>query len=155
MNPESQLQAFADQQEIQNCIINYCYYFDTNQPTKIVELFAEDANVDYGPEVKISTGHVEIFAAISKGLKDTFAATSHHVSNFKIEIVHQQSATLSCYLYAWHRYKSTDVIGHLWGQYHLELIKTIGGWKISNLVLKGTATQDFHRTSMHSIGRLP
>ena len=103
----------------------------------------------------LPSGHVEIFAAISKGLKDTFAATSHHVSNFKIEIVHQQSATLSCYLYAWHRYKSTDVIGHLWGQYHLELIKTIGGWKISNLVLKGTATQDFHRTSMHSIGRLP
>jgi len=157
MNPSdnniSQLQLLTDQQDIQNCIIKYCYYFDTNQPNKIVELFTDSATIDYGPEVKILKGHPEILEAVSKGLNNTFAATSHHVSNFMTQVIDNESATLICYLYAWHQYKSTEKIGHLWGHYNLKLERVRGYWRISELVLKGTATQDFHRTDMHSIGR--
>jgi hypothetical protein len=155
MDINSQLQNLVEQQEIQNCIIDYCYYFDTNQPTKLVELFTIDATVDYGPEVKTSKGHTEILDSISRGLTNTFAATSHHVSNFRVSLIDDTRATLICYLYAWHQYKNTDVIGYLWAQYHLELKKIDGQWKIDTLILKGTATQDFHRTNMHPIGRLP
>ena len=155
MNLNSQLQSLTDQQEIQNCIISYCYYFDTNQPEKIIELFTDNAIIDYGPEVKTSQGHIEILESISTGLANTFAATSHHVSNFRVEILDNQSATLICYLYAWHEYKATEVIGHLWGQYHLKLERIGAHWMISSLVLKATGMQDFHRAEMYPIGRLP
>lgn len=158
MNSDSsennQLQLLVAEREIQTCIIKYCYYFDTNQPDKLVQLFTDHASIDYGPEVKTSHGRSEILAAVTKGLASTFAATSHHVSNFMIEITGNQSATLVCHLYAWHEYKNTGTIGYLWGQYHLELERVSEQWKISNLVLKGTGTQDFHRSHMHSIGRL-
>jgi inosine/xanthosine triphosphate pyrophosphatase family protein len=149
-----QLQLLIDQQAIQNCIIKYCYYFDTNQPNQLVQIFTDDASIDYGPEVKALKGHPEILATVSHGLTHTFAATSHHVSNFMVEVTDSQSATLTCYLYAWHQYKETGNIGYLWGQYSLRLKRVRSQWKICDLVLRGTATQDFHRANMHSIGRM-
>ena len=37
--------------EIEDLVKKYCLYFDTNQPEKLVDLFSEDACIDYGPEV--------------------------------------------------------------------------------------------------------
>ena len=62
-------------------------------------------------------------------------------------------ATLIAYVYAWHRYVDGSPDGHLWGQYHTTLRRTQDGWAFSEMVLKSAGIVDFHRATMHPIGR--
>ena len=142
-----------DRQAVEELVHKYCFYFDRNQPEELANLFAEDAIVDYGPEVANLIGRAKIFEMVSKGLVETFLATSHHISNFMITSQSSDSVTSTSYLYAWHKYRSKEEIGHLWGGYEHEFIKIDGKWFIKKLKLFGVGMQDFHRSNMHSNGR--
>ena len=142
-----------DRLAVEELVHKYCYYFDRNLPEELSNLFTEDAEVDYGPEVANLIGRAQIFEMVSKGLAETFAATSHHVSNFIVTFKNDTSATSNSYLYAWHKYHSREEIGHLWGGYEHEFVKIDGKWFIKKLKLFGVGTQDFHRTTLHSNGR--
>jgi hypothetical protein len=142
-----------DRQAVEELVHKYCYYFDRNQPEELANLFAEDAVVDYGPEVASLIGRAQILEMVSKGLAETFLATSHHISNFMITSQSSDSATSTSYLYAWHKYHSKEEIGHLWGGYEHEFTKIEGKWFINKLKLFGVGMQDFHRSNMHSNGR--
>ena len=142
-----------DRHDIQELIYKYCYYFDRNQPEELSQLFSIDAVVDYGPEVANLIGRKQIFEMVSKGLSETFLATSHHISNILISFKSESSASSTSYLYAWHKYRSKEEIGHLWGGYEHEFLKIEGKWFITNLKLFGVGMQDFHRDTMHSNGR--
>ncbi len=139
--------------EIQDCIVQYCHYFDSNQPEKIATLFTDGASVDYGPEVGPIIGIDAIVKSIESGLTNTFTATSHHVSNFLCDFAGDDDANMVCYLYAWHTYKNRPQVGHLWGQYHLQFQRIGGIWKINKLTLKATGMSDFHRATMYPTGR--
>jgi hypothetical protein len=142
-----------DRQAVEELVHKYCYYFDRNQPEDLADLFAEDAVVDYGPEVANLIGRAQILEMVSKGLAETFLATSHHISNFMITSQSSDAAISTCYLYAWHKYRSKEEIGHLWGGYEHEFIKIESKWFIKKLKLFGVGMQDFHRSNMHSNGR--
>lgn len=153
MNHSSNVQQLFDREAISGVIRAYCYHFDRNEPDAVAALFAPDAVVDYGPEAKVLTGVVAIRAGVAAGLKNIFAATSHHVSNIDICFETADTATSICYLYAWHRYHSGAPDGELWAQYHHAFARRADGWKITRLVLKAAGTKDFHRKAMHPIGR--
>ncbi len=97
-----------DRLAVEELVHKYCYYFDRNLPEELSKLFTEDAEVDYGPEVANLIGRAQIFEMVSKGLAETFAATSHHVSNFIVTFKNDTSATSNSYLYAWHKYHSRE-----------------------------------------------
>jgi len=143
----------VDRQAVEELVHRYCYYFDRNQPEEFSKLFTEDAVVDYGPELENLIGRAQIYQVVSKGLAETFAATSHHISNFIVTFQSDTSATSNSYLYAWHRYHTKEEIGHLWGGYEHEFVKIEGKWLIKKLKLFGVGTEDFHRDTMHSNGR--
>ena len=142
-----------DRQAIEELVHRYCYYFDRNLPEELSKLFALDAVVDYGPEVANLVGREKILEMVSKGLSETFLATSHHISNLIITFQSEDSAKSTSYLYAWHKYHSREEIGHLWGGYEHEFAKIEGVWLIKSLKLFGVGMQDFHRNTMHSNGR--
>jgi hypothetical protein len=142
-----------DRQAVEELVYKYCYFFDRNLPEELSKLFTEDAEVDYGPEVANLIGRNQIFEMVSKGLTETFAATSHHISNFIVTFHSDSSATSNSYLYAWHKYHTREEIGHLWGGYEHEFAKIDGRWFIKKLKLFGVGTQDFHRTTLHPNGR--
>ncbi len=144
-----------DRQAIEELVHKYCYYFDRNLPKELSELFTEDAVVDYGPEVANLVGREKILEMVSKGLSETFSATSHHISNMIITFQSDESAKSNSYLYAWHKYYMREEIGHLWGGYEHEFAKIDGVWLIKSLKLFGVGMQDFHRSNMHSNGRKP
>jgi len=149
----SETYSHLDRLAVEELVHKYCYYFDRNLPEELSKLFTEDAEVDYGPEVANLIGRAQIFEMVSKGLAETFAATSHHISNFIVTFKNDTSATSNSYLYAWHKYHSREEIGHLWGGYEHEFVKIDGKWFIKKLKLFGVCTQDFHRTTLHSNGR--
>ena len=149
----SETNSQLDRQAVEELIYKYCYYFDRNQPEELSQLFTVDAVVDYGPEIANLTGRKQIFEMVSKGLAETFLATSHHISNVLVYFKSETSATSTSYLYAWHKYHLKEEIGHLWGGYEHEFVKIEGKWFIKNLKLFGVGMQDFHRNTMHSNGR--
>lgn len=153
MDQAELLQGLVDKAAIAEVIYAYCYHFDRNEPEAFAALFTADALVDYGPGFPELRGVEAIGTAVARGLKETFAATSHHVSNIVVTLERPDRARSVSYLYAWHRYHADVPDGELWAQYHHEFERTPGGWKISRLVLKAAGMENFHRSQMHPIGR--
>lgn len=145
------LQRLLDKEDIRDVIHAYCSHFDRGEPEAVVALFTEDALIDYGPGVAPMTGRAQLLPMVSKGMRDLFAATSHHVSNISIQFDSADQARSNCYLYAWHRYRGTERIGHLWGQYDHIFKRSDVGWKIAGLRLSAVASEGFHREIMHPI----
>jgi ketosteroid isomerase-like protein len=141
-----------DRQAITDLIHGYCYHFDRNEPAEVAALFSQDATIDYGPEAATIVGRAAIASTIAVGLEHTFAATSHHVSNIQITLEGDRAHSVT-YLYAWHRYVDGSPDGELWGCYLHRFVRTADGWRISELVLQSAGSVDFHRSTMHPIGR--
>lgn len=147
------LQGLLDKEAIRDLIHAYCFHFDRAEPDAVLALFAQDALVDYGPDVPVMRGHAELLPMLERGLGEFFAATSHHVSNISISFDDPDRARSNCYLYAWHRYRESGEVGHLWGQYDHVFQREAAGWRIAELRLSAVATDGFHRERMHPIGR--
>ncbi len=145
--------ALEDRQAIADVIHAYCDHFDRNEPEAVAALFTADATVDYGPEAATIVGADAIASTIAVGLEQTFAATSHHVSNIRIAFEGPDAARAVTYLYAWHRYLDGSPDGELWGRYRHRFVRTGAGWRIAALVLEAAGTVDFLLGIMHPIGR--
>jgi hypothetical protein len=150
---ERLVQELADRQAIADLIHAYCFHFDNNEPEAVAALFTEDAVVDYGPEAATIVGAAAIATTIAVGLEQTFLATSHHVSNIRIDFDTAERARSISYLYAWHRYVDGSPDGELWGRYRHSFVCLEAGWRISALLLEAAGMVNFHRTRMHPIGR--
>jgi hypothetical protein len=142
-----------DRNQIVEALHAYAFHFDRNEPEEVGSLFDENAVIDYGPEMETIHGKAALTATIGVGLREIFAATSHHVSNAMVSFIDDDTAELIAYLYAWHRYHDVSPDGYLWGQYHTKLKRTDDGWRFTELVLKIAGQVDFHRDTMHGIGR--
>ena len=153
MELERTVRELADRQAIADLIHAYCRHFDQNEPEQVAALFAPEATVDYGPETETIVGAGTIAETIAVGLERVFAATSHHVSNIQITFDGPDRASSVTYLYAWHRYRDGSPDGELWGRYHHRFVRGAEGWRISELVLTAAGSVDFHRATMHPIGR--
>ena len=153
MSEATALRELLDRQAIEELVYAYCRHFDQNEPELVAALFAEDAVVDYGPEFPNIVGAASIAETIAVGLEQTFAATSHHVSNIQVAFDGPDRATGLTYLYAWHRYRDGSADGELWGRYHHRFERTPAGWRIAELVLAAAGSRHFHRARMHPTGR--
>ena len=142
-----------DRQAIADVVHAYCFHFDLNEPDKVAALFTTDATVDYGPEATLIVGSEAIGRTIAVGLEHTFLATSHHVSNLQLTFDGPDDAHGVAYLYAWHRYLDGSPDGELWARYHHRFVRTTAGWRIAELVLRAAGMSNFHRATMHPIGR--
>lgn len=152
MDLETTVRELTDRQAITALIYQYCECFDRNDPQGVAELFTPDAVIDYNPDTANILG-ADLAASIATGLRDTFAATSHHVSNILINLHTADTADSLSYIDAWHRYHAEVPDGYLWGRYRHEFKRTEKGWRISRLLLQAAGTVDFHRARMHGIGR--
>ncbi|MFN2329168.1 MAG: nuclear transport factor 2 family protein [Chromatocurvus sp.] len=152
MDIECTLREFVDRQAITDLIHAYCERFDRNDPEGVAELFTPDAIIDYNPDTPNIVG-AEMAQTIAVGLRDLFAASSHHVSNIMITLEGENEARSLCYIDAWHRYRDGSPDGFLWGRYVNRHQRTAAGWRITSLLLQGAGTIDFHRERMHGIGR--
>ncbi len=152
---ERSVRQLLDREAVTDLVHEYCRLFDENRPADVAALFTDDATVDYGPESETLVGREHIARTIAVGLARTFAATSHHVSNVQV-VLEGDDARSTCYLYAWHRYVDGLPDGELWGRYRHRFVRTAdAGWRIAELRLEAAGTVDFHRATMHPIGRRP
>ena len=147
------LRELADRQAITDLIHGYCLHFDDNEPEAVAALFTVDATVDYGPESETIVGSAAIATTIAVGLEKTFAATSHHVSNIQIGFDGPGPCARDHV-----RVRLAPLRGRLARRRALarhlhEFVRTPDGWRICSLLLQATGMVDFHRGTMHPIGR--
>jgi ketosteroid isomerase-like protein len=131
----------------------YAWHFDHNEPEAIADLFTDDVVIDYGPEFPPIRGRETIVDRIRPGLDGIFEATSHHLSNISISPSGTGEAQGTAYVHAWHRYRDGSPDGYLWGYYACRFRRTSTGWRISKMALCIAGKVDFHRSTMHPIGR--
>lgn len=149
------LTQLVDRAAITDVFHTYAFRFDRNEPEQVGRLFEGNAIIDYGPGMATIYGRDALVETITVGLRELFAATSHHISNVAVEFEANNSARAVAYLHAWHRYRDGSPDGYLWGQYHTRLRRANDGWKFTHMTLKVAGAVDFHRDSMHPIGRRP
>lgn len=142
-----------DKDAIGALLYAYAWHFDHNEPDEIARLFTEDATIDYGPEFPPIRGRETIVDRIRPGLEGIFEATSHHVSNVLISPSGAGEARGTAYVHAWHRYRDGSPDGYLWGYYECRFRRTPAGWRILEMTLRIAGKVDFHRSTMHPIGR--
>lgn len=147
------LELLLADREITQLLHAYCRHFDRNEPADVVALFTPDAVVDYGPDAPTTSSAAELQSSMARGLREVFAATSHHVTNVEINFIDAATATVESSLHAWHRYHGDAPDGWLWGRYLHTVVTTPDGWRISHLQLLSAGTIDFHRDHMHPLGR--
>ena len=145
----------ADRAAIVDLLYGYAWHFDRNEPESVATLFTDDAVIDYGPEFPNIVGRDRIVASIQPGLTNLFSSSAHHITNMMIRSDGPDSASGVAYVYAWHTYRSSGEAGEMWGQYHCRFRRTSDGWKIAEFVLKVAGMKNFHRSTMHPIGRRP
>lgn len=140
---------FADRIEIELLMKRYCLYFDTKKPDLLAALFTDDARIDYGPEVEPIIGREKLEVMVSNGATSRFESTNHQICNEIVIFDGDNEAHGTSHLYAWHKYFGSDVIGHLWGGYRYRFNRINGQWRMSDLKLFASGTEDFHRSRMH------
>ena len=149
------LQYLLDKDAIRDLIYSYSYHADLNHPNEVAELFTEDCVVDYGPgaggrieglarmkafQNKVLSEGVE-GSSSSKGMQ--FVNTSHHNANSLIRFVGPDRAEGITSCYAWHKLSGDAPNAKVWGYYYDVFIRTQGGWKFAERVLKFAGDENY------------
>ena len=142
-----------DRAAIADLLYGYAWHLDRNEPDELGGLFCEDASLDYGPEFPTIVGRRQIVEAVARGQQEIFTACSHHISNVRISPDGPDRAMCTSYVYSWTSYRSGAPDGDMWGQYHCRFRRGADGWRIAEMVLRVAGMKNFHRGSMHPIGR--
>jgi ketosteroid isomerase-like protein len=139
---ERAVRQLVDKDAIRTVLYDYAYYLDMNLTNELAGLFTDDCFIAYGPG--FGADGIEEYRKTLEGVGTFFTATSHHVSNVKVEFTDDDTAEVRSAVYAWHRYQRERPDGHVMGQYHDVLVRTAAGWRFKRRELKHAGTTDFH-----------
>ena len=111
---------------------------DAGDPDAMVACFADDATATYDPGQTLS-GKASIRAWYAARLGPV-VASSHHLSNFEVELPDEDvgTAVLRCYLYSWQRFDAAleRPDRHRWARYVDTWRRGPGvGWELKSLRL--------------------
>lgn len=138
---------------IRDLLADYAYFLDMNLTAELGSLFVPECSVSYGPG--FGAEGIEAYAKTLEGVGSYFSATSHHVSNIRIDFEDDDTARVRSVLYAFHRYRRERPDGIFWGQYHDVVVRRPEGWRFKVRELRAAAVSDFHTKPehQHPIGR--
>ena len=123
----------CDEREIETLLIEYCCALDRMDLDTISKLFTNDCVVEFGPDKRLnSRGRSQVAKSLERMWR--WARTSHHLSNVKIRFTGEDHANSVSYVIAWHE-RANKSTATIYGQYHDELRRDSGGWRIMKRVM--------------------
>ncbi|MPY92174.1 MAG: DUF4440 domain-containing protein [Acidimicrobiia bacterium] len=138
---------------ITETLLDYCEYVDRNDPgTLVAKVFAVDGVFELGADRAV-VGRDDLACMFAKTLC-AFTATSHHLSNVRIELEADDLARATAYVYAWHQAldgRRVDV----WGRYRDQLRLTDEGWRITVRRLTMAGTDGWLEAPFEGLDRQP
>lgn len=129
------IQELLDARGIEQVWVRYFDRVDADDPDGAVADFAPDARVEIMTG-KVYEGRDAYGRALGRVLAQ-YEATSHHVSNFAIERPDPDTATMTAYVYAYHRLRETGEPWHLWARIVDRMERSGDGWVVVEHVLHG------------------
>jgi ketosteroid isomerase-like protein len=129
---EKAVQELLDIHAIQQLMVHYADRIDANDPEGAAACYTEDGIGKYWGTFK---GRKEISEVLTVILS-MFSATSHHLSNTKINLEGDQATAMS-YVYAFHRMAETNEPLHYWGRWVDRLKRTDEGWLLAEREVVG------------------
>ena len=128
------LERMLAERAIERLMADYAAAIDADDPVGAAACFAPDGVGDYWGEEQ---GREAIAARLTEIL-DAFTATSHHLSNIRIELGDDPDrATAQSYVYAFHRRRSDGTSFHSWGRWVDELVRLDEGWRFARRSVVG------------------
>lgn len=152
MDQEQVLARLLDERAIERIVYDYAYYLDMNMPDEMAALFVDDCTVSYAPN--FGAEGIDAYKKTLDGIGTFFTATTHHVSNIRVDFVKDGEADVRAVVMAIHRYTKERPDGFLYGQYHDRVVRMDGAWKFKTRILKTTMTTDYHVRASNPIGRV-
>jgi enoyl-CoA hydratase len=135
------LQRLIDVREIEQLLFEYCRCADANDPDGLARCFTEDCIANYAPG-PASVGADARRKQASRDLR-MFTATSHHLSNIRVDHLDDNRARAESVVFAWHRPLDKPGVWELFGRYVDVVVRTPDGWKIAERTLLRVATDGF------------
>ncbi len=132
---EKTIQELLDIHAIEQLMVHYADRIDANDPEGAAACYTEDGTGKYWGTFQ---GRQEISEVLSVILS-MFSATSHHLSNMKINIEGDQATAMS-YVYAFHRMADTDEPLHYWGRWVDRFKRTDEGWLFAEREVVGVGS---------------
>jgi hypothetical protein len=133
--------------EIVDLVHRYSYGVDHRLYEEVVELFAEECVVDYGPEYPTLRSRADLRRMFVHP-EGAFAATSHHNANVLVTFDDPDHASVRTSVYAWHQ-RSDGTTPRLWGYYYDSVVRLAGGWCFAERQLRTLGTENWN-AEMHS-----
>ncbi|WP_229052375.1 nuclear transport factor 2 family protein [Aeromicrobium sp. Leaf350] len=133
----------ADRLELQDLVHAYAEGIDDGRAEDVAAIFAEDCVFRAFAGPKGEARGREAVAVLVGRLLATFRATSHHVSNMRVDFTGEDEATGRTSLYAWHAFTTDRPDGYLWGRYVDTFRREDGRWLIAERELRIAGQQDF------------
>lgn len=142
------IQQLIDERDILNLMIRYADRIDANDPIGSAACFAPDGIGHYWGEFQ---GR-EAIAARLAGILDAFLCTSHHLTNWLIDIDGDR-ATAQSYVYAFHRRRKDELPFWVSARWIDQIVRTPDeGWLFARrevAVVGSVVAQDMERTLAH------
>ncbi len=133
----------ADRLAIQDVVHAYAEGVDDGDREAVAALFTDDCvfRAFAGPK-GTAEGRAAVEVLLGR-LLGTFRATSHHVSNLRLDFVGDDEATGRTSLHAWHAFVDDRPDGLLWGRYVDRFVRTPDGWRLAERELRIAGERDF------------
>lgn len=138
---------------ITGTLLDYCEHVDRNDPESLAtKVFAADGVFELGP-TRAVVGRDDLARMFARTLC-AFSATSHHLSNVRIELEGEDRARATAYVYAWHRTVDGRRVD-IWGRYDDDLRLTDQGWRIARRRLSAAGSDGWDDAPFALVERLP
>ena len=144
----------VQRQRITETLLDYSHFVDRNDPAALVEqVFCVDGCFELGSRHAV-IGRENLAKMFAKTLA-AFTATSHHLSNVRIQFTSDTTADSTAYVYAWHSAVGDGRRIDLWGRYHDRLRLTPQGWRIADRRLSVAGSDGWENPPFELAERLP
>lgn len=144
----ARMQTMLTERDILNLMIRYADRIDANDPIGSAACFAEDGVGHYWGEF---VGR-EAIAARLAGILDQFLCTSHHLTNWLIDIDGDRASAQS-YVYAFHRRRGDELPFWVSARWVDQLVRTPNeGWRFARrevAVVGRVLVEDIQRDLNH------
>lgn len=136
---------------VTDTLLDYCQYVDEARLDRLSELFCQDATFDDG---KPAVGHEKVMRRI-KRLLASVDATSHHLSNIRIEPLDPpNTARAMSYAYAWHQRRDGSQFD-LWIRYIDRLRFEDNRWRLQRRAVECSGFRGLDSFPVPKVKRLP
>ena len=127
------LQRLLDERDIAHLLNEYCRALDLMDLSIFEHVFAQDCEVEFGPDERLNSRGLDGVRASLERLW-RWQRTSHHLSNIQIRFDGDDEASSTSYVIAWHE-RADGSTATIYGQYHDRLTRTPEGWRIARRVM--------------------